>query len=288
MMMRQFLGVLKAFQDVLCQASFAAICGLLVACQAIPRTLPDALGKSTAWQAGEATIADTPIAYAQRAGVGPWRVYVEGDGNAFTAQGRPSPNPTPWQPVGLQLAQADTSGAPVLYLGRPCQWVSLTAVCQPPVWTTQRFSPQVLADYTRVIGQLTQGQPAEIIGFSGGAWVAYGVAQQLPALTRVVTVAGNLNPNLINQYHRVPEMVVAPWPPRRQDLPLIMLWGAHDTTIPPKLAAALAAGLPAGCNYSQTIPDTTHVKGWVAWWAQTDRVAIPTRCLNEYRAPLSP
>lgn len=243
------------------------LCGALAACQAVPRGLAGQLVHHSLWQEGQALVAGAPVAYAWRPGQGPWRVYVEGDGNAFTAQGRPSPNPTPLQPVALQLAQRDASTAPVLYLGRPCQWVRPTAACTRSVWTTQRFTQAVMADYTQLVQQLTGGQVRLLVGFSGGAWVAYGVAQQLPQVPAVVTVAGNLNPNLINRHHRVPELAVAPWPNPRQDLSLTMLWGAKDTTIPAVLATHMATATVAGCKQSQTVPGTTHVKGWPAWWA---------------------
>jgi pimeloyl-ACP methyl ester carboxylesterase len=135
------------------------------------------------------------------------------------------------------------------------------------VWTTQRFTASVQADYAKLVAQLTGGQVERLVGFSGGAWVAYGVAQQLPQVPVVVTVAGNLNPNLINRHHRVPALEVAPWPTPRRDLSLTMLWGAKDTTIPAPLAARMAAETVAGCRHTQVVPGTTHVKGWAAWWA---------------------
>jgi hypothetical protein len=90
---------------------------------------------------------------------------------------------------------------------------------------------------------------------------------------RVITVAGNLNPNLINRHHRVPEMAVAPWPIPRTDLALMMLWGARDTTIPTPLATLMATETVAGCKTSLTVKGTTHVKGWVDWW--TAQAALP-------------
>ncbi len=249
-----------------------ALCGLLVACQAALPRIEAALGSQSLWVQTEATIAGAPILALQKPGQGPLRIYLEGDGNAFTAQGLASRNPTPQTPVGLELALADTSGQPLLYLGRPCQWVSLTATCSKPVWTSQRFTAQVLNDYTTLVAALTQGREAELVGFSGGAYLAYGVGRTLPNIARVTTVAGNLNPNLINRHHRVPEVAVAPLAPLQHALQLHMFWGEKDRVIPPALAATMAAETAASCKESQKIPGLTHVKGWAEWWRENNNI----------------
>lgn len=72
------------------------------------------------------TLYPTPyfILYGQfRPGTGDvLRVYIEGDGHAWQSRTRPSADPTPHNPVGLRLALADPSPAPLLYLARPCQY----------------------------------------------------------------------------------------------------------------------------------------------------------------------
>ena len=52
----------------------------------------------------------------------PLRVYIEGDGYAFNAHGRPSSNPTPRETDFRALAFGDPH-ANVVYLARPCQYV---------------------------------------------------------------------------------------------------------------------------------------------------------------------
>ncbi|MBY0406928.1 MAG: hypothetical protein K2Q01_04500, partial [Rickettsiales bacterium] len=63
----------------------------------------------------------------------PVRVYIEGDGNAWLTRSQPSPDPTPFVPVALQLALRDPS-ANVAYIARPCQYITGPA-CDIPVWT---------------------------------------------------------------------------------------------------------------------------------------------------------
>jgi hypothetical protein len=50
-------------------------------------------------------------------------VYIEGDGFAWKSRTQPSNDPTPNNPTGLKLAAADAN-ANVLYLARPCQFIT--------------------------------------------------------------------------------------------------------------------------------------------------------------------
>lgn len=197
-------------------------------------------------------------------------LYIEGDGDAFTPQGTPSANPTPRTPVALQLALADTTAARTLYISRPCQWVDVTQYpkCKKAAWTTQRFTSAVLQDYTALIEELTQNQSLTLIGYSGGAWLAYGVGQRLENATAVISVAGNLNPNAVNAHHHVPLMDVAPFTQPEKPLPMLMLTGGKDRVIPPKLSEAMQAERPAGCVTLKVIPEATHTEGWVENWRQ--------------------
>ena len=65
------------------------------------------------------------------------RVYIEGDGHAWESRTRPASDPTPRNPVALDLAMADPGTDPVLYLARPCQRTDGTAqnaTGRQPAW----------------------------------------------------------------------------------------------------------------------------------------------------------
>ena len=68
----------------------------------------------------------------------PVRIYIEGDGYAFNAHGRPSSNPTPRETDFRALAFGDPH-ANVVYLARPCQYVE-DSRCNRSYWSTARFS----------------------------------------------------------------------------------------------------------------------------------------------------
>ena len=97
------------------------------------------------------TLYPTPyfILYGQfRPGTGDvLRVYIEGDGHAWQSRTRPSADPTPHNPVGLRLALADPSPAPLLYLARPCQYArgEVLRHCATRYWTSARLSEEVIS-----------------------------------------------------------------------------------------------------------------------------------------------
>ena len=91
-------------------------------------------------------------------------------------------DPTPVNPLALQLALRDPSGAAV-YLARPCQFVAAPdkRECARAYWTEQRFSPAVIAASLEAISQLKQRYGAQrlvLVGYSGGGAVASLVAAQ--------------------------------------------------------------------------------------------------------------
>lgn len=184
-------------------------------------------------------------------------IYLEGDGRAYLSKRRLSPNPTPSNPIGLQLAQGDATTAEVLYLGRPCQWSSTR--CPPEAFTTERFTEAVAADYTALIASQARGRQVLLIGYSGGAWAALQVAARLPTqqVLGVITVAGNLDPNTIHRHHRVKELTVAPLPPAIRSIPQQHWLGADDTVIPPNLGQQLAAAL-GPCATATVLPGLAH------------------------------
>jgi hypothetical protein len=71
-------------------------------------------------------------------------IYIEGDGFAWKNGTVPSENPTPNNPLALSLAIQDPRLA-VVYLARPCQFVSLPSKgCSQSIWTNARFSQGVI------------------------------------------------------------------------------------------------------------------------------------------------
>jgi hypothetical protein len=130
-------------------------------------------------------------------------VYIEGDGLAWLSRRRVSTDPTPAKPVGLQLALLDNR--PSAYLARPCQYIRQEN-CEPALWTSARFSAEVIDASNQALDQLKHlfgaGQ-LRLIGYSGGAAIAALLAVRRQDVIQLVTIAGNLDHAAWTQHHRV-------------------------------------------------------------------------------------
>ncbi len=123
----------------------------------------------------------------------PIHIYIEGDGAAFDAGGRPTHNPTPHGTFLRDLAAHDTSPN-VVYLARPCQYVTSDS-CSQTDWTDGRFSQTIIESMAHAIEQIAHKQPVILIGYSGGAMVSGLIIEQYPSIPvqKWVTIAGVLN-----------------------------------------------------------------------------------------------
>ena len=136
----------------------------------------------------------------------PYKIYIEGDGRAFNAHGKPSQDPTPRGTLVRTLAFQDKSPN-VVYLARPCQFIK-SGICSKRHWTTARFSPEVIAAEYDAVKQIADKNPVILIGFSGGAQVAglIATAKQGLNVKKIITVAGNLDHQAWTSYHKLPPL----------------------------------------------------------------------------------
>ncbi len=133
------------------------------------------------------------------------RVYIEGDGYAFNAHGRPSSDPTPKDSLVRRLAFGDPHQN-VIYLARPCQYVKNDPNCKPSIWTNERFSKDVIQAELQAITTLIGNRPIVLIGFSGGAQVAALMSTTSDRLKvrKIITIAGNLDHRRWCESHNLP------------------------------------------------------------------------------------
>lgn len=122
-------------------------------------------------------------------------VYIEGDGRAWLNQTTVSRDPTPSNPLMLNLMALDSG--PSLYLGRPCYFgLAETKRCSPMYWTNRRFSPEVVKSMKAVLLQMMERfgtRGVVLAGHSGGGVVAMLLAQEIETARVVVTLAGNFD-----------------------------------------------------------------------------------------------
>lgn len=205
----------------------------------------------------------------------PTHVYIEGDGLAWVGRGTPSLDPTPVNPIALELAIRDRADN-VVYVARPCQYSKMTAPepCPMKYWTGHRFAPEVVGAVNATLEEIKQThdlQNYELTGFSGGAAVAVLVAARRDDVTALRTVAGNLDHGLVMRMHEVTPLygsldavdaaqVVA-------HIPQHHFIGAEDRVITAAIAESFqeAAG-ESSCTRTSVVPNTTHEKGWSNQW----------------------
>jgi hypothetical protein len=197
-------------------------------------------------------------------------IYIEGDGLAWKSRSEASDNPTPVNALALSLA-LQHPGA--VYLSRPCQ--SLTGpLCQAGLWTSGRFSEPVIAASNRAIDRLKaryRADTLQLIGYSGGGAVAALVAARRDDVSRLITVAGNLDHRRWTELHRVSALAQSLNPAdfRRslESLNQLHLVGELDNNMPPQLAQDFAAGFsPAAEITVRIVPGFDHHCCWRQQW----------------------
>lgn len=144
-------------------------------------------------------------------------VMIESDGASWRSAGYQAPSdPTPKEPVSLQMALVTPNIDHVLYLARPCQFIGSTntffdACKDKRWWTSWRFAPQVVDAYKNVILEYLSKQNNHrlvLVGFSGGGSLAAQIAVQLKqtnvfANICLITIASPLDLNAWAKHHRL-------------------------------------------------------------------------------------
>ena len=123
----------------------------------------------------------------------PIHIYIEGDGYAFDARGRPTNNPTPHGTMLRDMAVADNAPN-VIYMARPCQYI-MSDSCSTTDWTDGRFSQKIIDAMANGIQSVARGRDVVLIGYSGGAMISGIIINQNPDISvkKWITIAGVLN-----------------------------------------------------------------------------------------------
>ena len=123
----------------------------------------------------------------------PIHIYVEGDGHAFYANGRPTADPTPRDSFVRNLV-ANDSYENVVYIARPCQFIN-DSNCDVSMWTNGRFAQNNIDSVATTIKAIAGNRPVVLIGYSGGALITGLVIQQNKdiKIKKWSTIAGVLN-----------------------------------------------------------------------------------------------
>ena len=216
-------------------------------------------------------------------------VYIEGDGQAWSTPHRPAKDPTPRDPVALELAVRDRSAA-VLYLARPCQFQDAAALpaCDRKFWTTHRYAGEVVDAMDRAIDLALRQVGADyaraslgLIGYSGGGALAALVAARRGQARWLVTVAGNLDHREWTRIHDVTPLGAshnaADFAPSLRALPQVHLVGGKDRVVPRTVTDSYLrqAGRAAKSTVIE-IADYDHQCCWAESWPDLACAALST------------
>jgi pimeloyl-ACP methyl ester carboxylesterase len=175
-------------------------------------------------------------------------VYLGGDGTPWVGGRRVAADPTPRTPLTLELLARDP--APARFLGRPCyHGTAERPPCTGALWTGARYGERVVAVLAAGLESIVAAErPGRLVlvGYSGGGTLAVLVAQRVPAVDVVVTVAANLDPPAWTAHHGYLPLagsldpLAGPGPRAR----VVHLSGGRDRVVPGALAARYRARFP--------------------------------------------
>lgn len=204
-------------------------------------------------------------------------IYIEGDGFAWITSSQVSADPTPRNPVALELALRHPQGA-AAYLARPCQFVEAADArnCRPAFWTDRRFSREVIEASDQAISALKQRVGAQrliLVGYSGGGAVAALVAARRSDVVQLVTVAGNLDHRAWTEEHHVPPLTGSLNPADEWrallNVPQRHFVGARDEIVSRAVVESYVARFPLAQRPQViSIPGFDHVCCWVEQWGK--------------------
>lgn len=200
-------------------------------------------------------------------------VYIEGDGFAWVTRYKPSRDPTPREPVALDLAVLDSRNA--AYLARPCQYVMASeAECSVRYWTLDRFAPEVIDSMNEAVTQLKAKTGADrlvLVGYSGGGAVAALVAARRTDVIQLVTVAGNLDHRAWTRLHKASELTGSLNPPDSWralvGIPQTHFIGQDDPVVPVEVYRSYRKVFPESADIrAEILPNVDHRCCWADMW----------------------
>lgn len=200
------------------------------------------------------------------------RVYLEGDGSPWKYRVFVMADPTPRNPLMLRLISYDSN--PAVYLGRPCYNSSSNDPgCDVSLWTSGRYSDTVVQSMASAIRALSNRYNATqlwLMGHSGGGTLAMLLASELPQVTRIVTLAANLDTDGWTSHHRYIPLYSSINPATAPRLrPAVWQWhlvGGRDTVIPVQLIkpVIMAQSSASGLEF----PGFSHGCCWERIWPE--------------------
>ena len=219
-------------------------------------------------------------------------IYIEGDGFAWKNKYTISNNPTPNNPVALDLATKDISPI-VIYLARPCQFINIEneTNCNPEYWTSKRASKEVIESINTAIDSIKKElniNQLRLVGFSGGATIATVLAVKRNDVIDLRTIAGNLDIDKFVEVHNVSPLTGSINPTgfanKLVKIPQTHTISTNDTVITEDITNSYLNHLEKfdtnlKCIKVLKLSKPEHTKGWATHWVTQDFSKVQT-CKN--------
>jgi pimeloyl-ACP methyl ester carboxylesterase len=168
-------------------------------------------------------------------------IYIEGDGIPWINGWVAADDPTPRNALGLKLASLDPNE--VVYVGRPCYFGhAKDPGCDSFRWTSGRYSNEVvdsIADAINATPLAEENSPIVLIGYSGGGTLAALLANRVPNVTAVLTIAANLDTDVWTDHHGYDPLHDSLNPATQlmqPEVPHVQLVGGQDDVVPPAVS----------------------------------------------------
>ena len=200
----------------------------------------------------------------------PQYVFLEGDGRPWSPDGRhPATDPDPVRAIAPELAAVQGGGA--LVLGRPCyHGRAEDPGCGPALWTDGRYSEPVVASMVAALDRVLEtprSRPVVLVGYSGGGALALLIANRVPAVRAVVTLASNLDVDAWASLHGYQPLARSLDPLVTRSVRPgceIHIAAERDTVVPPSLIRSAAEQRPGALVWIEGGAD--HACCWASRW----------------------
>ena len=206
-------------------------------------------------------------------------IYIEGDGLSWLNKYRISDNPTPVNPVALELATLDQSPN-VIYLGRPCQYqdIKTEISCTPDYWTNKRASYEIIHSIDTAISKIVNHlniKKIRLVGYSGGGTIAAILAATRKDVIDLRTIAGNLDIDTFSKIHNVSPLSDSLNPidyaEKLVKVPQVHFVSTNDDIIKKEITASYIQNLKKydnnlGCVKLIESTTSSHSTGWTSIW----------------------
>lgn len=204
-------------------------------------------------------------------------IYLEGDGVAWVTETLLSRDPTPSEPLTLQLAIQDPTPN-TFYLARPCQYLDPQALarCSPIYWSSHRYSEEVVSSVSNAIEQAKQVTGAKhirLFGYSGGGALAVLIAARRTDIVQITTMAANLDHHAWTQLGGFTPLQGSLNPARVANkvshIPQVHFIGADDKVVPESVTNAYMSGIRDTSRIRIVkLRDVDHDCCWTKNWSR--------------------